>query len=65
VPYGALLSGVDPTASRRRPTYGWNVGMAFQLSDDILDIASDHEDSGKTPGTDLRRACARCRCCTR
>jgi heptaprenyl diphosphate synthase len=28
--------------------------MAFQLSDDILDIASDHEDSGKTPGTDLR-----------
>ena len=28
--------------------------MAFQLSDDILDIASDSEESGKTPGTDLR-----------
>jgi heptaprenyl diphosphate synthase len=41
--------GVDAAAA-----YGWNVGMAFQLSDDILDIASDHEDSGKTPGTDLK-----------
>jgi heptaprenyl diphosphate synthase len=28
--------------------------VAFQLSDDILDIASDSGDSGKTPGTDLR-----------
>jgi heptaprenyl diphosphate synthase len=28
--------------------------MAFQLSDDILDIAADPEASGKTPGTDLR-----------
>ncbi|MEX2549820.1 MAG: polyprenyl synthetase family protein [Nitriliruptoraceae bacterium] len=52
--YGALLSGVDEEGVRAAATYGWNVGMAFQLSDDILDIASDHEDSGKTPGTDLR-----------
>ena len=52
--YGALLSGVDPDGVEAAATYGWNVGMAFQLSDDILDIASDHEDSGKTPGTDLR-----------
>jgi heptaprenyl diphosphate synthase len=52
--YGALLSGVEPGGVDAAATYGWNVGMAFQLSDDILDIASDHEDSGKTPGTDLR-----------
>jgi len=52
--YGALLSGVDDGGVEAATTYGWNVGMAFQLSDDILDIASDHEDSGKTPGTDLR-----------
>ncbi len=52
--YGALLSGVAPAGVDAAATYGWNVGMAFQLSDDILDIASDHEDSGKTPGTDLR-----------
>jgi len=34
--------------------YGEIVGSAFQLSDDILDIASDSVVSGKTPGTDLR-----------
>ena len=52
--FGALLSGVDTPGVEAAAVYGWNVGMAFQLSDDILDIASDHEDSGKTPGTDLR-----------
>jgi heptaprenyl diphosphate synthase len=52
--YGALLSGVDPAGVEAAAGYGWNVGMAFQLSDDILDITSDPEDSGKTPGTDLR-----------
>lgn len=52
--YGALLSGVPAAGVDAAAVYGWNVGMAFQLSDDILDIASDHEDSGKTPGTDLR-----------
>ena len=34
--------------------YGDIVGSAFQLSDDILDVASDSVESGKTPGTDLR-----------
>jgi heptaprenyl diphosphate synthase len=52
--YGALLSGVDDEGVEAAARYGWNVGVAFQLSDDVLDIASDHEDSGKTPGTDLR-----------
>jgi len=52
--YGALLSGSTPEQVAAAARYGWNVGMAFQLSDDILDVASDHEDSGKTPGTDLK-----------
>jgi heptaprenyl diphosphate synthase len=52
--YGALLSGVDPAGVEAAAGYGWNVGMAFQLSDDVLDIASDAADSGKTPGTDLK-----------
>ncbi|MFP4635158.1 MAG: polyprenyl synthetase family protein [Nitriliruptoraceae bacterium] len=52
--YGALLSGVDEEGVEAAARYGWNVGMAFQLSDDVLDIASDPADSGKTPGTDLR-----------
>jgi heptaprenyl diphosphate synthase len=52
--YGALLSGCDEDTIETVTTYGWNTGMAFQLSDDLLDISSDHEQSGKTPGTDLR-----------
>ncbi|WP_238442810.1 polyprenyl synthetase family protein [Salsipaludibacter albus] len=51
--YGALLSGCAPEVVELAASYGRHVGMAFQLSDDILDVASDHEDSGKTPGTDL------------
>ena len=34
--------------------YGEKVGVAFQLADDLIDIASDSDASGKTPGTDLR-----------
>jgi heptaprenyl diphosphate synthase len=52
--YGALLSGVEPDGIEAAATYGWNVGMAFQLSDDILDISSEADESGKTPGTDLK-----------
>jgi heptaprenyl diphosphate synthase len=38
--------------------YGEQIGVAFQLSDDIIDIASDSDASGKTPGTDLREGVA-------
>jgi len=31
------------------------IGVAWQLSDDVIDIASDSSQSGKTPGTDLRQ----------
>lgn len=51
--YGALLSGVDADGVEAAAAYGWNVGMAFQVSDDVLDIATESEVSGKTPGTDL------------
>lgn len=51
---GTLLSGCPRSEVEAAARYGWNLGMAFQLVDDILDIVSDHEQSGKTPGTDLR-----------
>ena len=52
--FGAHFAGVpdDVTDTLRR--FGERIGIAFQLSDDILDIASDSDESGKTPGTDLR-----------
>ena len=34
--------------------FGERIGVAFQLSDDLLDVSSDSTTSGKTPGTDLR-----------
>lgn len=52
--YGAIYSGATPDVEAALTEYGEKVGVAFQLSDDILDIASDSDDSGKTPGTDLR-----------
>jgi heptaprenyl diphosphate synthase len=52
--YGALLSGGTPQEIEAAARYGFHVGMAFQFSDDILDIASDPQDSGKIPGTDLK-----------
>ncbi|MFT5563515.1 MAG: heptaprenyl diphosphate synthase [Myxococcota bacterium] len=50
---GALLSGCTPDEVEAATRYGWDVGLAFQMSDDLLDITSDQQDSGKTPGTDL------------
>ena len=38
--------------------YGEKVGVAFQLADDVIDLASDGAESGKTPGTDLREGVA-------
>ena len=52
--YGAIFGGATPAVTAALTAYGEIVGSAFQLSDDILDIASDSEESGKTPGTDLR-----------
>jgi heptaprenyl diphosphate synthase len=52
--YGARFGGATPEVEEALTVYGEIVGSAFQLSDDILDIASDSADSGKTPGTDLR-----------
>jgi heptaprenyl diphosphate synthase len=52
--YGARFAGATPEIEEALAAYGEIVGAAFQISDDILDIASETEESGKTPGTDLR-----------
>jgi heptaprenyl diphosphate synthase len=51
---GALLAGAPPEAVCTLTSVCEKLGIAFQLSDDILDVASDSDESGKTPGTDLR-----------
>ncbi len=52
--YGARFGGATPEVEEALTAYGEIVGSAFQLSDDILDITSESDESGKTPGTDLR-----------
>ena len=56
--FGAMFAGAPDehvTAMRR---FGEIIGTVFQVSDDIIDIASPSGDSGKTPGTDLREGVA-------
>ncbi|MGA4540545.1 polyprenyl synthetase family protein [Uniformispora flossi] len=52
--FGAMFAGADDHVVDILARYGERIGVAFQLADDILDIASDSTESGKTPGTDLR-----------
>jgi heptaprenyl diphosphate synthase len=52
--YGAMFSGASQERIDALRRFGEKIGTAFQISDDIIDIASPAAQSGKTPGTDLR-----------
>src|SRR3712207_5116402 len=56
--FGAAFAGVEPALVTALTAFGEDVGVAFQLSDDLLDIVSEEGDSGKAPGTDLREGIA-------
>ena len=51
---GAWLAGAPPEHVTAATEFGRALGIAFQLSDDVLDIAGQEDESGKVPGTDLR-----------
>ncbi len=52
--FGGRFSNADEDRCATLHRLGAAVGMAFQISDDIIDITSASDQSGKTPGTDLR-----------
>jgi len=56
--FGAMLAGADDSVIEIVTRYGERIGVAFQLSDDLLDVTADREELGKTPGTDLREGVA-------
>ncbi len=56
--FGAMFAGVDEPLRSGLTSYGEAIGIAFQISDDLLDIASEQGVSGKAPGTDLREGIA-------
>jgi octaprenyl-diphosphate synthase len=50
---GALLAGSGAEVQQRLHDYGMNLGMAFQIADDVLDYTADAADLGKNLGDDL------------
>ena len=52
--YGGMFAGCPPEHVESLRRFGAVIGTAFQISDDVIDIASPSDSSGKVPGTDLR-----------
>jgi geranylgeranyl diphosphate synthase type II len=52
---GAMLGGTHPAALQRIETFAKNLGLAFQITDDILDVTSTPEVLGKDAGKDEQR----------
>ena len=50
---GALYAGSDEETAARMAEYGRNLGQAFQIADDLLDLIGEESKAGKTLGTDL------------
>lgn len=50
---GAIIGGADEETAKNLYNFGENIGIAFQLKDDLLDVFSDEEKFGKTTGGDI------------
>ena len=51
---GALVAKADSRQATALAKYGYHLGMAFQMADDLLDYTADTHDLGKAVGADLR-----------
>ena len=51
---GAIIGGADESIEARLDEFAWNLGIAFQLVDDVLDFTSRESVLGKPVGSDLR-----------
>ncbi|MCR4418836.1 MAG: polyprenyl synthetase family protein [Clostridia bacterium] len=52
---GSLVAGAAEEVARRLGAYGYYLGMAFQITDDILDLVASEEELGKPVASDLRQ----------
>ncbi len=48
----AILADLNEEKRQKLKEYAWNIGLAFQIKDDILDITATTEELGKTAGSD-------------
>ena len=55
---GVIFSNAPQEYRAPVAAFGERIGIAFQLIDDVIDLASESDDTGKTPGTDLRAGVA-------
>jgi heptaprenyl diphosphate synthase len=55
---GVIFSNASEDYVRPVVEFGERIGVAFQLIDDVIDLAPDKDETGKTPGTDLRAGVA-------
>jgi len=52
---GSILGGADEDQVAAMSAYGENIGLAFQIADDILDVEGDREAMGKDVGGDAQK----------
>lgn len=52
---GAVYAGASDAVADAMESYGRNLGMAFQIADDLLDLTGDEATTGKTTGADLAK----------
>jgi geranylgeranyl diphosphate synthase type II len=52
---GALIAGANQQQQEALETYGTNIGLAFQVVDDLLDVSGDEQAMGKRVGKDSDR----------
>ena len=52
---GALVGGMEPKEAAALAKYGHDIGMAFQITDDLLDVSQTSEQIGKPVGSDIRQ----------
>ncbi len=62
--FGATFAGVDREVVEDLTAYAEEIGVAFQLADDLIDIVSDGGTSGSRRAPTCARASPRCRCCS-
>jgi len=51
---GAIIAGANASELDAITSYGAQLGLLFQITDDLLDVTATAEDLGKTPGKDAR-----------